>query len=266
MIAATGPKNLVLVLDLSGSMTTLDRMGGMKRAAKKVIDSATHVDYIGIITFNDKASTYQDLTTLARASPQFRTRLKAFIDSLVPSGASNFIAGYDAAFSLVDSSRAKNYTTGCHTTYVLVTDGIAADPKGTVMLRQANTRYIGGGQEQHFVISLGSGTAPTDLRSMACAIGAVFTMVPDNDDVALQGAMIGYYKYYALRRSLSKVEGYSWTAPYASMPDIWGPMVSVTAPVYDKSREPWHMMGVASADATACALLETTPGTLNPKP
>mmetsp|Transcript_19097 Transcript_19097/g.30868 ORF Transcript_19097/g.30868 Transcript_19097/m.30868 type:complete len:174 (-) Transcript_19097:3-524(-) len=119
MIAATGPKNLVLVLDISGSMTTLDRMGGMKRAAKKVIDSATHVDYIGIITFNDKASTYQDLTTLARASPQFRTRLKAFVDSLVPSGASNFIAGYEAAFSLVDSSRAKNYTTGCHTTYVI---------------------------------------------------------------------------------------------------------------------------------------------------
>ena len=55
---------------------------------------------------------------------------------------------------------------------------------------------------------------------------------------------VGYYKYYALHKTLSRVEGFSWTEPYTSIPDIWGPLTSVSAPVYDKSRgDVWHMIG-----------------------
>ena len=55
---------------------------------------------------------------------------------------------------------------------------------------------------------------------------------------------MGYYKYYALHKTLSRVEGFSWTEPYTSIPDIWGPLTSVSAPVYDKSRgDVWHMIG-----------------------
>ena len=62
--------------------------------------------------------------------------------------------------------------------------------------------------------------------------------------------MISFYKYYALFKTLNKVEGYSWSEPYESIPSIWGAMTTVVAPVYDKTREPWHMMGVAGVDAT----------------
>jgi hypothetical protein len=64
MTAATGPKNIVLILDVSGSMAISDRIGAMKRAAKKVIDSATHADYLGVVIFNEGATTYQGLTTM----------------------------------------------------------------------------------------------------------------------------------------------------------------------------------------------------------
>ena len=47
MTAATGPKNIVLILDVSGSMGVSNRMALMQAAAVKVIDSATHSDYIG---------------------------------------------------------------------------------------------------------------------------------------------------------------------------------------------------------------------------
>ena len=36
-------------------------------------------------------------------------------------------------------------------------------------------------------------------------------------------------------------------------------MTSVSAPVYDKTREPWHMIGVASVDATVCDLEAKAP-------
>jgi hypothetical protein len=167
-----------------------------------------------------------------------------------------------AAFALIDASRANSYVAACHTTYVFVTDGVAADPRTTVLSRRATAT---GADEHHFVISLGSGTDQADLRGTSCAIGAVFTAVPDNDEAALQRAMVGYYKYYALQKTLSKVEGYSWTEPYTSIPDIWGPLTSVSAPVYDKSRgDTWHMIGVASADTTVCDLVAKTPDTAAP--
>ena len=75
----------------------------------------------------------------------------------------------------------------------------------------------------------------------------------------MQRALIGFYKYYSLQKTLGKVEGFSWTEPYDSIPMIWGPMTSVSAPVYDKTREPWHMIGVASVDATVCDLEAKAP-------
>ena len=46
---------------------------------------------------------------------------------------------------------------------------------------------------------------------------------------------------------------------------IWGPLTSVSAPVYDKSRgDTWHMIGVASADTTVCDLVEKAPDTAAP--
>jgi hypothetical protein len=104
-------------------------------------------------------------------------------------------------------------------------------------------------------VGLGDGVSESALRSLSCKTGAIYTQVFDNDEAGLKRAMISFYKYYALFKSLNKVEGYSWSEPYASIPSIWGPMTTVVAPVYDKSREPWHMMGVAGVDATVCDLL-----------
>ena len=94
-----------------------------------------------------------------------------------------------------------------------------------------------GADEHYFTIAFGTGTDQAMLRSMSCDIGAIFTPVPDGDIAALQRAMISYYKFYALQKTLSKVEGFTWTEPYTSVPDIWGPLTSVSAPVYDKTRQ-----------------------------
>jgi len=261
MTAATGPKNIVLILDVSGSMSVANRLGLMKAAAVKVIDSATHSDYIGIVTFNNAGATYQGLTTMAKALPAFRTRLKSYIGGLSSGGGTNFEAGFAAAFALIDSSRAKKYAASCHTTYMFLTDGIATNPKDMIRARQATDA---GKDEHYFTVAFGTGTDYDMLRGMSCDIGAVFTPVPDGDEAALQRAMISYYKFYALQKTLSKVEGFTWTEPYTSVPDIWGPLTSVSAPVYDKTREPWHMMGVASADATVCNLELKAPETPAP--
>jgi Mg-chelatase subunit ChlD/predicted Ser/Thr protein kinase len=253
MTAATGPKNIILILDSSGSMQTNDRISLLKKAAKSVLDATTFTDFVGVIEFNSYAENYAGLTTLARAMPEFKDDLKCFIDGFFPGGGTNMISGFERAFQLVDDSREKSYDAGCHTTYVLVTDGVwAEDPTSTIRARQATAK---GADEHYFVVGLGSGVSEASLRDMSCKTGAIYTHADDFEEEQLQRAMISFYKYYALFKSINKVEGYSWTEPYESIPSIWGPMTTVVAPVYDKSREPWHMMGVAGVDATVCDLL-----------
>ena len=254
MTGATGPKNVILILDTSGSMATYNRIDVLKRAAKAVLDATTFADFIGIVEFNNYARTYEGLTTLARAMPEFKEVLGGFIDGFNTGGSTSMISGFERAFKLVDDSNEKNYAAGCHTTYVLVTDGEwDLDPTSTITERQETHS-----DEHFFVVGLGGGVDAQGLKDLSCKTGAIYTQTnnDDDDESGLQRAMISFYKYYALVKTLRKVEGYSWSEPYESIPSIWGPMTTVVAPVYDKSREPWHMMGVAGVDATVCDLLQ----------
>jgi hypothetical protein len=118
-------------------------------------------------------------------------------------------------------------------------------------------RQITHSDEHFFVVGLGDDKEVfVGLKDLSCKTGAIYTQTNDGDESGLQRAMISFYKYYALFKTLNKVEGYSWSEPYESIPSIWGAMTTVVAPVYDKTREPWHMMGVAGVDATVCDLLQ----------
>ena len=67
----------------------------LRLATNAIIDTLTHVDYIGIIEFNDEAATYHDLTTLAPSLPGFRERLKRFVSGLEIGGETNFQAAFE---------------------------------------------------------------------------------------------------------------------------------------------------------------------------
>jgi hypothetical protein len=47
--ASSGPKNLVIILDVSGSMGDLNRINLAKSAAKSVLDTLTFADYVNVI-------------------------------------------------------------------------------------------------------------------------------------------------------------------------------------------------------------------------
>eukprot|EP00873_Tetraselmis_striata_P045513 jgi/Tetstr1/465777/TSEL_010401.t2 len=255
MSAATGPKNVVFILDTSGSMRQNNRLGRLKEAFRAASASLTHTDYVGVIEFNTGAKNYEGLTTLAKALPGFRERLVSWVDTFQDGGNTNFQAAFGAAFQLVDSSKTKGYHAGCHTAYVFVTDGKAESPVAMIQERQRRVP-----DEHFFIISLGSGTDQQELQQLACSVRGVYYNVPDGSsdeaDVVLLQAMTSFYRYFALHKSLSKVEGVVWSEPYTSIPDIWGTLSTAASPVYDKSREPWHMLGVAAADSTMCDLYQ----------
>jgi len=84
--ASNGPKNVIFILDTSGSMGQYGRMQLLKKAAKQVIDSLTFADYIGLVDFDSEARTMKSLNFLAPAAAGFRDEAKIFIDQLQDSG------------------------------------------------------------------------------------------------------------------------------------------------------------------------------------
>lgn len=50
MAASSGPKNLVIVIDTSGSMEFASRITIAREAAKTVLDTLTFADYVNIVT------------------------------------------------------------------------------------------------------------------------------------------------------------------------------------------------------------------------
>jgi len=84
--ASNGPKNVIFILDTSGSMGQYGRMQLLKKAAKQVIDSLTFADYIGLVDFDSEARTMKGLNFLAPAAAGFRDEAKIFIDQLQDSG------------------------------------------------------------------------------------------------------------------------------------------------------------------------------------
>lgn len=58
--AASGPKDVILVLDISGSMTNYNRLTKTKNAAKAVISMLSWADHATVIGFNSNVKTMTD--------------------------------------------------------------------------------------------------------------------------------------------------------------------------------------------------------------
>ena len=54
MTATSGSKNVILILDVSGSMHG-NRLSIAKEAAKRVINTLSNNDFVGVVTFSDTA-------------------------------------------------------------------------------------------------------------------------------------------------------------------------------------------------------------------
>jgi hypothetical protein len=77
--AASGPKDVVIVIDISGSMRTGDRMGMAKEATKKVLNTFNQFDYISVVRLDNEGRLpfYTAILWTSRDSPYKRERGEA---------------------------------------------------------------------------------------------------------------------------------------------------------------------------------------------
>jgi uncharacterized protein YegL len=120
--AASGPKDVVLVLDDSGSMKTNNRIGKMKEAAKWVISTLGPNDYVSIVKFTNSAESATE--NLIPATLEGRAELKNYIDTnFNANGGTNMGDGLEKAFDIISDSRVARQSAFCEKIILFLTDG-----------------------------------------------------------------------------------------------------------------------------------------------
>ena len=256
MAGSSGPKDVVLVIDVSGSMDDYGRMGLAKDAATTIIDTLTVADRVAIIAFSGEATQIGDIgnaSSLIRATAENKRVLIDAINGLEANGATNFYAAFEKAFGALDNTIRNEATSGCNIAVLFLTDGqITEGPKEDEVISLVNNRTAQLAEDFNrkttiFTFSLGYQADHTVTKSIACATAGIWTPVEDfSDDLVKE--MSSYYKLYALGLGEGGNEDFTaWVEPYTfHTGGVMG--TSVSTPVYDRSTTPPHFLGVVALD------------------
>ena len=247
--AASGPKDVVLVLDVSGSMSAsvgggATRLTKAVEAAKWVINTLSWVDYATIVTFSSNPTVAKDASNQELIMPmtvENRQRLKDFLDGVQAFGRTDMDEGFKKAFDVLDNSRAVGKSTSCETVILFMTDGknTGADPVPMVTSRLTDAR------SRIFTYNFGADATDDTMKRVACAARGIYQQVPDNGN--LKKIMASYFSYLATgitpANGLTTTAQVRWAEMYEDGQGV-GPNTAACAPVFDKSVSPPDLFGV----------------------
>lgn len=227
--AATGPRDVIYIIDKSGSMLDANRWNIAKAAVRASIDTLTYVDYAAIVAFSSGGSgTAASGETMEAMTADGRSRLKAWLDSQAPNGGTNFEAGFETAFNVVANSRAQAKISGCHQMLMFFTDGeMTEGANPSKLIRKVN----GPDTENDFRIfsySVGANADHEVPKALACENKGVWYAIPDGADISAQVART--YLYFAGK--YASQGKFRWSEAYEDGLGL-GQVRTVCLPIYD---------------------------------
>lgn len=110
------PKKITLVIDTSGSMSTNNRLGLLKKGLSYLINNLNENDYVSIITYNSKANLYMETQKGDK-----KDYILSQINALSPGGSTNAEAGLNLGYSKADDVFDSDYVNRV----ILLSDGVA---------------------------------------------------------------------------------------------------------------------------------------------
>lgn len=157
--------DVAIALDASGSMSTNDRSGHRKTAAKLLVDSLREGDQVAVISFTSTATVRLQLSTNREAA-------KTAIDQTGASGGTNIGVAVRAALDQLDRSTEHDHVR----IIVLLTDGQGSyDHSLTARAQNSNTKII--------TVGLGSSVDHLLLASIAQSTNGTYYRVQDAEDL-----------------------------------------------------------------------------------
>ena len=112
--ASSGPKDVVIVIDVSGSMEDYGRISIAKDAATTIVETLTVADRVAVVSFSGRAYQIGGYSNLIRATNENKERLIEAIKNLGANGGTNFYDAFRVAFDSLEKTIKNEYTSGCN--------------------------------------------------------------------------------------------------------------------------------------------------------
>uniref|UniRef100_A0A674NAC7 Calcium voltage-gated channel auxiliary subunit alpha2delta 3 n=1 Tax=Takifugu rubripes TaxID=31033 RepID=A0A674NAC7_TAKRU len=259
--AATSPKDVVILVDVSGSMKGL-RLTIARQTVSSILDTLGDDDFFNIIAYNEELHYVEPCLngTLVQADVTNKDHFREHLDKLFAQGIGMLDVALTEAFSLLRDFNETGRGSDCSQAIMLVTDG-AVDTYDAIFAKYNwPDRKV-----RIFPYLIGRESAfAENLKWMACANKGYFTQISTLADV--QENVMEYLHVLSRPKVIDQEHDTVWTEAYidSTLDDGQGPvlMTTVAMPVFSTKNETRNhgiLLGVVGTDVPVSELLKTIP-------
>uniref|UniRef100_A0A3B3ZF87 VWFA domain-containing protein n=1 Tax=Periophthalmus magnuspinnatus TaxID=409849 RepID=A0A3B3ZF87_9GOBI len=258
--AATSPKDVVILVDVSGSMKGL-RLTIARQTVSSILDTLGDDDFFNIIAYNQEIHYVEPCLngTLVRADRANKDHFREHLDKLFAKGIGLLGEALAEAFTILGDFNSTGRGSVCSQAIMLVTDG------ATEMYDDVFEKYNWPERRVRiFPYLIGRESAFADnLKWMACANKGYFSQISTLADV--QENVMRYLHVMSRPKVIDHEHDTVWTEAYvdSAMKDKSGPslMTTVAMPVFSTKNETNQgiLLGVVGTDIPLQELMKLIP-------
>nr|XP_051706994.1 inter-alpha-trypsin inhibitor heavy chain H3 isoform X3 [Oryctolagus cuniculus] len=187
------PKNVVFVIDVSGSMYGR-KLEQTKDALLKILEDMREEDHLNFILFSSDVTTWKE--HLVQATPENLQEARAFVKSIQDQGSTNLNDGLLRGISMLNTAREEHRVPERSTSIVIMlTDGDANSGESRPEKIQENVRNAIGGKFPLYNLGFGNNLNYNFLESLALENDGFARRIYEDSDANLQ--LHGFYEEVA---------------------------------------------------------------------
>ncbi|OCT57831.1 voltage-dependent calcium channel subunit alpha-2/delta-4 isoform X2 [Xenopus laevis] len=261
--AATSPKDILIVVDISGSMKGL-RMTIAKHTISTLLDTLGENDFVNIIAYNDYVHYIEPCFKgiLVQADRDNREHFKQLVDELHAKGVGTVNKALIEAFKILKEFREAGQGGLCNQAIMLITDGAVEDYEAVFEKYNFPDRKV-----RLFTYLIGREvTFSRNVKWIACNNKGYYTQISTLADV--QENVMEYLHVLSRPMVINHDHDIIWTEAYmdsalfASQAQSLLLMTTVAMPVFSKKNETRSegiLLGVVGSDVPLRELLKLAP-------
>ncbi|XP_036806479.1 inter-alpha-trypsin inhibitor heavy chain H3 [Oncorhynchus mykiss] len=187
------PKNVVFVIDRSGSMSG-NKIHQTREAMLTILNDLHEDDYFGIVTFDHHISTWKD--SLTKATTGNVSEAKGFVKGIYQSGYTDINGALMKAVDIMmKDKQAKKFTERSVSMIILLTDGMPNSGVSSTPQIQENVRDAMGGNMSLFCLGFGNDVDYSFLDVMSRQNQGLARRIYEGSDATVQ--LQGFYEEVA---------------------------------------------------------------------
>ncbi|XP_004692596.1 PREDICTED: voltage-dependent calcium channel subunit alpha-2/delta-4 [Condylura cristata] len=261
--AATSPKDIVIVVDTSGSMKGL-QMAIAKHTISTILDTLGENDFVNVIAYSDYIRYVEPCFkgTLVQADRDNREHFKQLVDELVVKGVGIVKPALSEAFEILKQFQEAGRGSLCNQAIMLITDGAVEDYGPVFEKYNWPDRKV-----RVFTYLIGREVTFADrLKGIACNNKGYYTQISTLADT--QENVMEYLHVLSRPMVINHDHDIIWTEAYmdsklfSSQTQSLMLLTTVAMPVFSKKNETRShgiLLGVVGSDVTLRELMKLAP-------